>query len=462
MKVKSVPSKWIYEEGLRLDCGPYMSGAVEARKILEKISVTKQPLKDVTEKELEGIYHAGRIKRLWVESPNHGYPFLSGTDILQSDLSELRYISKTSVRENPLLIIQKDWTLITRSGSIGKTAYARSEMSQMACTEDVLRVVPDREKISPGYLYAYLSSRFGVPLVTSGTYGAIIQHIEPHHIADIPVPRVEIEVERKIHNLIQSAADLRSEANEKRKEVIKKIEQKLAWNSLKLYSLSNVVGSSCLSRRFDGFHHSSPIASARNILSSSLDSVFLRQVVKEVFEPNRGARIKVDDQSHGVPFLSSSEVFRLDPTGEYLVSKNMPHLERLLIQKNDLLLPRSGQIGGLIGRAVLPLSTNYGHAATEHLVRIRCHNQEDAFYLWAIFASQPGYYAAIGTAYGTSIPSLDCELLSQLQVPWIQGEFRKEIVKLVSQKINKLTEAIHKERSAIQMLEDHIEKLEAA
>ncbi|WP_312798209.1 hypothetical protein, partial [Tianweitania sp.] len=57
------------------------------------------------------------------------------------------------------------------------------------CSEHVLRVVPKESRISPGYLYAFLSSSYGVPLVVSGTYGAVIQHIEPKHIADLPVPR---------------------------------------------------------------------------------------------------------------------------------------------------------------------------------------------------------------------------------------------------------------------------------
>src|SRR5690606_27718476 len=115
------------------------------------------------------------------------------------------------------------------------------------------------------------------------------------------------------------------------------------------------------------------------------------------------------------PFLSSSEVFSLDPTGEYLISKRRTNaLDRLIVGANDLLLPRSGQLGGIIGRAVLPLPTNYGHAASEHLVRVRCKSPEDAYYLWAVFASDPGYYATIGTAYGSSIPSLDCSLINEL------------------------------------------------
>jgi hypothetical protein len=50
----------------------------------------------------------------------------------------------------------------------------RLDMAGLACSEDVLRVVPDVSCIPPGYLYAFLSSRFGVSLVVSGTYGAIV------------------------------------------------------------------------------------------------------------------------------------------------------------------------------------------------------------------------------------------------------------------------------------------------
>ena len=78
-------------------------------------------------------------------------------------------------------------------------AYARPDMDGMACSEDVLRVVPDPDRILPGYLYAFLSSKFGVPLVVGGTYGAIIQHIEPHHIANLPVPRLGEEIEARAH-----------------------------------------------------------------------------------------------------------------------------------------------------------------------------------------------------------------------------------------------------------------------
>src|SRR5690606_20606729 len=90
--------------------------------------------------------------------------------------------------------------------------YVRPDMVGMACSEHVLRVVPNSSHIPPGYLYAFLSSRYGVPLVVSGTYGAIIQHIEPEHVADLPVPRFESHIELRIHELIEASAQKRSDA----------------------------------------------------------------------------------------------------------------------------------------------------------------------------------------------------------------------------------------------------------
>jgi len=204
-----VMASWLREQGFRLDAPPFLSGAIEARKLLERLSVKKEPLVSLTQGEL-GIFHAGRVKRNWVIEPEYGVPFLSSTDILQADLSRLSLISQRVVAENSRLIIRKDWSLITRSGSIGQMAYSRPDMDGMACSEHILRVVPNPDLILPGYLYAFLSSKFSVPLIVGGTYGAIIQHIEPHHIAYLHVPRFGEEVEARVHTLIERAAHLLS------------------------------------------------------------------------------------------------------------------------------------------------------------------------------------------------------------------------------------------------------------
>ena len=147
-QVKTVPSTWLEHNGRRLDCGPYLSGAMEARELLRKLPVNKDQLASLT----EGIFHAGRESRLWVESEEHGVRFMGSTDVLASDLSGLPFISKKQVKANPNFTIRSGWTLITRSGTIGRMAYARQDMDGIACSEHVMRVVPDTTKVKPGYI----------------------------------------------------------------------------------------------------------------------------------------------------------------------------------------------------------------------------------------------------------------------------------------------------------------------
>lgn len=457
MKAKSVPSSWLDHDGRRLDCNPYMSGALEAKVLLEGLKARKDALRDVTLNGMQGIFNGPRFARSYVDDPKAGVPFLGSTDILSADLTNLARLSKKQVAANPRLVVHAGWTLITCSGTIGRMAYARPDMDGMAGSQHFMRVVPDAEKIPPGYLYAYLSSKFGVPIVVGGTYGAIIQHIEPEHIADLPVPRLGKKIESTAHELIDEAAKLRDHAAAAQRKAIARVQGLLGWTSIPSTNITQAA-SSALRRRLDAFHHTPRVVAAREALARR-GSVRLGDKVESVFEPNRGPRLKVDDPAFGVPFLSSSEVFRLDPVGEYSISKRRtPHLDKLLVSERDLLLPRSGQLGGIIGRAVLPLPTYYGHAASEHLVRIRCLSREDAFFLWSVCASEPGYLATIATAFGSSIPSLDCELVADMRVPWFDVGERLNLSKLVAGSVDASTRAIHAEREAVRIVEDAIER----
>ena len=460
MKVKAIPSAWMRGDGRRFDCGPYMSGALEAKIRLEALACRKDRLADLTTGYSEGIYNGPQFVRNFVDDPDHGVPFLGTSSMLRADLSNLPLLRKRDAVSAKLAYLRIDpgMTLISCSGTIGRMVYARPDMAGMWSNQDILKVVPNAKKVRSGYLYAFLSSKFGVPLVTSGTYGAIIQHIEPQHIADLPVPRLGEELEREAHRLIEHAAKLRSEAASARSTIVEEASASLDWSHRATCGLHTTANSSNVQHRLDAFHHGSGVRAARERLAAG-DSRRLGDMVEDVFEPNRGARRKVEDPVCGVPFLSSSEVFRLDPVGDYLISrKRTPHLERQLVTERDMLLPRSGQLGGVIGRAVLPLPSYYGSAASEHLVRIRCKSREDAFFAWAVFATEPGYYAAIGTAFGSSIPSLDCVMLADLRIPWWTGKKRDELVFLVDRMVNSLADAIRDERAAVDFVERAIEE----
>jgi type I restriction enzyme S subunit len=335
--------------------------------------------------------------------------------------------------------------------------YVRPDMDGIWSSQDVLKVVPNPECIPPGYLYAFLSGRYGVPLVVSGTYGAIIQHIEPEHIAELPVPRFGCGFEQEVAQVIEAAAAERVAASQHRRAAIDLFQAKIGWND-QSKPIAHAPMASSLLGRMDAFHYSPRVEAGRAALASRR-GVRLGDQVLRVFEPNRGSRLKVTDPDFGVPFLSSSSVFELSPSAEYLVSRSLtPHLEGLLLSNCDVLLPRSGQLGGIIGRAVLPLPMNVGQAGSEHLVRVRCHSPSEAAYLWAVLASEPGYWALIGTAFGSSIPSLDSALIAELTVPWLVEADREEIGMLASKAVTAQNKGSELEAAAVALLEEKIRK----
>lgn len=453
-----VRSGWLEEGGRRLDCNPYMSGALEARDTLHGLKVRKDPLHKLTTGYAGGIYNGPMFKRNYVDSPEHGVPFISSGTMLLADLSTLPLLRRKDAESSRLsyLRLKSGITMISCSGTIGRMCYVRPDMDGIWSSQDVLKVVADPVRIPPGYLYAFLSSRYGVPLVVSGTYGAIIQHIEPEHIADLPVPRFDKDFERKVASSVVSAGAKRALASTRRKEAVALFEFSVGWAGVGSGSSSGQAAASTLTRRMDAFYHSAKVESGRRHLDARWP-VRLGDRVESVFEPNRGSRLKVTDPAYGVPFLSSSAVFEVTPTADYLVSRSMtPHIDSLLLTDRDVLLPRSGQVGGIIGRAVLPLPRNVGAAGSEHLVRVRCDSAADAAYLWAVLASEPGYWAIVGTAFGSSIPSLDASLISELRVPWLRDVDRAAIISLVREAIDAQEEGIALESEAVAMLERRV------
>jgi type I restriction enzyme, S subunit len=459
MKVASISSSLLADEGRRLGPRAFVDGSIAARKRIRELPYRR--LGDVTAGFKGGIFtHLFSPKRTYVSSHEYGVPFLGASSMLLADLSGLPLISKKDAdsRSYRPLTIREGMTLISCSGSVGRMVYARSDMDGMISAGDILKVQPNPKAIRSGYLFAFLNSHYGRLLVNAGTYGTIVQHLEPRHITEIPVPKLGAPVERRAHELVKEAARLRVRAAVLRSTVVSSATAALKWASRPAHDLWTQVEPTSIQRRLDAFYHASGIVAARRCLAKR-PSVRLGNAVAEVFEPNRGARRKVEDPKYGVQFLSSSEIFCLDPVGDYFISRSRtPHIERQLLGETDLLLPRSGQLGGIIGKAVLPLPSYYGSAASEHLVRIRCRTRDDAFFAWAIFATEPGYYAAIGTAFGSSIPSLDCGLLADLQLPWWKGAKRDQLVCQVEEMVKALSRAISAERAAVALVERAIQE----
>lgn len=421
-----------------------MSGAMEARELLRQLSARKVHLQDLTDGGISGIINAGRITRLWVDDNRHGYPFLSSTDILQADLSNISHIAKSVARQNSQLLIKDRWTLITRSGTIGRMAYARADMNGMACTEDVLRVIPDEEKVKPGYIYAYLCTKFGVPLVTSGTYGSIITHLEPHHIADLPVPRLG-EVEEMAHKLVQQAANNLTEHQGLLDESTAQVfatcgledQSRYQWlidDSDKGFCVSSgqlngILRSLNHSRRAERIKRR--ILSVRhNSLGELIDHEWLRWRV--MFQ-----RIPADKE-HGIEIITQKPLFNLVPEGKWISrSYLLNHSPKYVVPDETILIAKQGTLGEnelycrcefITGEKAL------ARAYSDHCMRIVVKDKAiNPGYLFAFLRSESAFRMLRNLSEGSKQQDLHWRTVPSLLVPRNDPEIEEQIGEKVRQ-----------------------------
>jgi type I restriction enzyme S subunit len=459
---KVVPSSWIEHNDRRLDCGPYVSGAIEAKELLSQMATTT--LNQLTDGHKGGIYNGSPFIRNYVEDHEHGVPFLTTSSLLQADLSTISYLSKKDAHSRALnfLKIKPGMTLITCSGSIGKMTYARADIDGMWSNQDIMKVVPDPELIKPGYLFAFLGCRFGVPLIVSGTYGAIIQHIEPQHITNLPVPRLG-EVEEQAHTLIQRAADLRVKAAEIIAEISGEVERqfdlwdesfsdkaRIARNGFLTTSTALAV-----SGRFEATYHDAIAAE----IAAKVQSQPHRRIdsVCTVKKPGMFKRIMVDGPKYGYGFIPGSELFTLAPKPVYWVSPRTPNIEDCVLSPYWILIQAFGQVGGLIGRCMMTTPMLEGCAATDLQIQLRFDNKLDAGFTFAVLYSRPGYKLITRTPIGGSIPHIHPKDIESLCIPWPDDVTRHAIGEKIIEAWDKREEAVRLEDEARTLVERTIE-----
>lgn len=159
------------------------------------------------------IFYPGRHKRNYVSESKDSLPFYSGTQVLQVRPFDLKYQPKSSHIASSC-IVQKDWVLITRSGSTGRVVIVNDFLAGSMVSEHVIRVICDKEQIDPYYLYAFLAgSKIGKILMQKGIYASVVDHLTPSFIGSLPIPRLAPEKEKEIARKVKEAENYRAKAN---------------------------------------------------------------------------------------------------------------------------------------------------------------------------------------------------------------------------------------------------------
>jgi len=297
-----------------------------------------------------------------------------------------------------------------------------------------------------------------VPLLVSGTYGSIIQHLEPHQIAGLPVPRLGDILEHEIHILVEQAAALRVKASAEFHNAIIGVEEAAGLPSFKDLqkspkNLAIEVRSSDLEGRMDtnfhrGYHHDA----VRPYKSHQAKGKTVASVAREIVEPVRFKRHE-HDADLGVPLFGTGMLGDIDPQPLYRIAP-FAGIDDYYVDERSVLVPRSGQIYGIIGRAFQPVGLVLKSVVTEDAIRVTCKTPTEAGYVFLALRSECGMRQLKARCFGGSIPHLDVTNIGKVLIPDLGPSKERELGGRACRVLQLRTDAINKENRAVELVEN--------
>jgi len=458
MRKNIISSSEFKKNGVRLDCGPYVNESYIIKNLLNQTLLRKERLVNLTLAGIDGIFKAPRLSPKYVVDDKLGVKYLSSSEILEKDYLDVKSINASQAEANNFYKVKYGMTLITSSGTIGRTAFAGKDIGGWMGSPHFMRVMPDNKKIPEGYLYAFLSSKYGHAQIKEGVYGSIIVAIEPSHISELLVPRLG-SLEMQISELIISASNKRSMANRILKDAILRYES--AHNLEKLerltsgYSFSiSDASSKMLQKRFDARFHNKYHQDA---IKKCIDSGFcfkVSELSKLVFEPNRFKRIPADN---GIKLFGTTAIFQNTPDYNCYISRKIKNVDQYIVTNNTLLISRSGQLNGIIGNVEVPTGALLNQAVSEDAIRVELNTELDFGYVFVALSSEYSRRQLKSRSFGTSIPHLDVKSIENILILKKDNNIFSECGKMGLDVFKLRNQAYDIEMKAIKLLEETID-----
>ncbi len=399
---------------------------IEGRQARETLKHNKWPVCSLLTDFVQNAFYPGRFKRIYV-GKKYGEPFFLPSQINEIQPSPTKYISRSKGIDLSILRVAEDSILMTRSGTIGSCTIVKKTLAGGVFSDDVIRIIA-KHVYEVGYLYAFLKSKTGHTLINTNNYGAVVDHIEPEHLANIPIPNPSPILKQQIHDLVMESFRLRDESNCLINEA-----QTLLNTALNLpeidafkprYFNPNTdfqnfsVNLSKLDGRLEASYHVPIVDKLKKHLvkhAKEITTVSDVRLTAEINLPARFKRIYVRE-GHGVIFFSGKNIGELDPSDKKHLSFSQHDRrirEQLTLTENMILITCSGTVGNV---TLVPKHWD-GWAMTHDIIRLVPASLDVTGYLYAWLASSYGNKLITRCAYGAVVSHIEDHHLANVYVP---------------------------------------------
>ena len=432
-------------------------------KEIKEYGTVKMLLPEAGTLERAATYRDKKIKPLFLQIKNKVGAMAAQVKELTKEVENW----KSTDTNIDALRVSKGQILMTCSGTIGKVSLVSNTLDGLIFSHDLLRI-NCKNVNDVGYVYAFLKSKIGNKILLTNSYGAVITHIEPEHLATVPIPNAPDVLKQKIGNLILRSYTLRDESNDLINTAIK-----MLMDELQLPKIDDMVVNyfkkdasvqtfnvklSDMEYRLDASYHVPVVDAIIDHLKKHAAEVTIvgdKRISKSVILPGRFKRVYVDER-YGRVFFGGKQLLELDPTNtKYLsVSQHDKRMkEELELKENTILITRSGTIG----KTALVPKHWVNWVASEDILRIVPANEDIAGYLYIFLLSEYGAKLIERYAYGSVISHIDDAHIRQIPVPILKNhDIQEKINSLALEANKKRYEAYRLEQKALEVLDKEV------
>lgn len=434
----SVTLSDVIDRGKRLDASVFDVEAKQARDLILK---GKNPVVFLGGNNgITSSYTGARFKRIWLKKSN--LPIYQPSSIVDIKPTPDGYISHLTQVNIDSLRVRKGQILMTCSGTIGKVSLVSNTLDNCIFSHDLLRINCNND-LDIGYIYTYLKSRVGNKILLTNSYGAVITHIEPEHLASVPIPNAPEEIKKKINDLIMHSYELRDESN----ELLDKAEQILV-DELKLPPIEEMLTAedtvetfnvklSELNKRADASYHVPVVKAIVKHLkehAGELTTIGDERISKKIILAGVFKRTYVEEE-YGYPFLGGKDITQLNPKTEKYLSKAVHkarYEKELKVSENMILVSDRGTIGTV---ALVPKHWN-NYAVSQNVLKVIPSNNNIAGYLYVFLNSEYGKLLTCRETYGSVVDMIDNHSLATIKFPLLKDKTKQAQINALALEAN--------------------------
>ena len=467
MKIGIINSNVLHRSGsgYRIDPDIHLSDGVQAR---EQLAHSPYELSTVGENASQ-VFLGNIFSRVFVKDKEHGMPYLAASDTVLANIETGRFLSNKQARILKNLILKKDWILITCSGTLGNVTYTNKTFENHIATHDLIRVVPNDNKVNKGTLYAFLSGTYGYNQITQSQFGGVVKHINDVQTKAILVPVFPESFQQEVDGLIQESARLREEAADMLEKSKNLLKEKAGLDNLvsedydyyghrsadRKVSCFSIKQKEITTTTINAFNYSRRILNTKSKIQSTVP---LKEVLlyNDVFSTGSFPRVEVSG-NNGIMLINQSDIFDAIIKGKR-ISKRRVKTDNL-VEYGEVLIAGVGTLGDSekFCHVIFANEDLVGQLVSGEFIRMKTTKEVTSGYLFAWLDTDYGFRLIRNTQAGTKLCRPIPRMLLEIPVPLIDSDSMQEIDRLVREAHTKRYQANCNERKAISMVEKEIE-----